>query len=702
MLAIFKRDLRSYFCTFIGWLFMAAVLFLVGLYVTAYNLAEGSPYISYALQSSLILFIIGISILTMRVLAEERKNKTDQLILTAPVSVWEIVLGKYLAASVVFVIPCIVLCFYPLLMGRYGALPYGETYASICGFFLYGMAAIAIGVFLSSLTENPVIAAVFSVILLFIGYIMSGFCNLISQGGSFLTGILSAFDMLSPFADLANGNIRLTSVFYYISVIVLMLFFTTQSIQKRRYSVSARQLGRGAYSIGSIVLVTAIVIVFNLLLRRIPEKYISYDVTQEKLYSISDESYKMIDFLQDDIVIYVLATEEQMSKDVLETLHCYADYSSHIKIEYVNLSSRPDFAKQYTEEQVTPRSLIVASDKRAKYIDYDALFLKQLSYETYDYETVGYDAEGQITGAIAYVTSDETPKVYFLEGHGEQALEDSYLSALDKLNTAYENLSLLTTDAVPEDTACLLVNAPKTDLSKDDVMKIQNYLDKGGNAMFLYGYSEDAFPNYRSLIEDYGITIGEGMVVEQDKKHYYENMLYLLPETVYDEVTEKASENYVFAPYSCGIVMDEKAEEEGRVHYLLKSTEASFLRKDPAENTGSEKTEQDIGGPFAIGVRVSRKTGSGEGRVIVYTSAILFTEMANEVTSGNNLTLFTDSVSCFLPEDNGVMIPAKYYNQSLLMVPTADFIILSVIMIAFIPLALVVNGLVIWLQRRKL
>ena len=173
MRAIYKRELRACFHSFIGWLFLAVVLFLTGLYTTVYNLMQGSSYLSYTLESSLIIFIVAIPILTMRILAEERKNKTDQLILTAPVSVWKIVLGKYLALETVFAVPCAILCLYPLLLGRYGSIPYEENYVALLGFFLYGSAAVAIGVFVSSLTESQVIAAVVSVVFVFIGYVYS-------------------------------------------------------------------------------------------------------------------------------------------------------------------------------------------------------------------------------------------------------------------------------------------------------------------------------------------------------------------------------------------------------------------------------------------------------------------------------------------------------------------------------------------------
>ncbi len=701
MWAIYKKDLKSCFHSVIGWLFIAVVLFFMGLYITAYNLAQGASYINYALQSSVIIFIIGIPILTMRVLAEERKNKTDQMILTAPVSIWKIVLGKFLAVETVFAIPCAVICLYPLLLNRYGEVAYGENYVAVLGFFLYGSAAIAIGIFVSSLTESQVIAAVFSVVAIFIGYVMAGLCNLISTGGNLLTRILSIYDLTTPFIDLANGNLKLTSVFYYLSVIFLFLFFTTQSIQKRRYSVSVKHFKRGAYSIGLIVLTTALVIGANLLLKKVPAEYTEFDVTQEKLYSLTEDSYRVMDNLQEDITIYVLSTENNMNLDVVETLKRYEDYSGHIKVEYVDFSANPAFAEKYTDASATARSLIVESGKRSKYIDYEELYVTELSYETYAYEITGYDAEGQITSAFAYVTTDDMPKVYLLEGHGENVLETGFLSVLEKLNVAYENLNLLTSDGIPEDARCLIINAPESDLSADDVEKIKNYLDGGGDALFIYGYVEEPLKNYQSLLSDYSITLADGMVVEKDRNHYYQNMLYLLPEIEYDEVTASVAEKNVFAPYATGIIIDEEAEETGKVHYLLKTSEEAYSRINPGENTSNEKTEGDVDGPFALGARVTREAENGESTVIVYTSGEMFQEAGDYVVYGSNKELFRDAVGHFASVESSVSIPVKSYNAGYLMVPALDFILIGLIIVVALPLSLLIAGLVIWLQRRK-
>ncbi len=702
MRAIYKRELRACFNSFIGWLFLAVVLFFTGLYVTANNLAQGSAYLTYALQSSLIIFIIAVPILTMRILAEERKNKTDQMILTAPVSVWKIVLGKYLALETVFAVPCGILCLYPLLLGRYGTIPYGETYVSLLGFFLYGSAAVAVGVFVSSLTESQVIAAVVSVVLIFVGYVMAGICNLISPVGNLLTRILKVYDLTTPFIDLINGNLKLTSILYYLSVVFLLLFFTTQSIQKRRYSVSVKHLKNCAYSIGLIIVTTAVVIGANLLLGQVPAEYTEFDVTKEKLYSLTEDSYKVMDELQENITIYVLSPESSMNLDVIETLNRYESYAKGgIQVEYVDFSSNPDFAKQYTDAQASARSLIVTSDKRSKYIDYNDLYQMELSYETYGYEMTGYDAEGQITSALHYVTMDDMPKVYLLEGHGEGALEAGFLSVLAKLNIEYETLNFLTVDEVPADARGLIINAPTADLSGDDAEKIRRYANGGGDVLFVYGYGQEALPNYQALLADYNVTIANGMVVEADRNYYYQNMLYLLPEVEYDDLTASLVDGYVFAPYACGIVIDEEAEENGEVNYLLKTTADSFARHNPDEVSDNEKTKEDIDGPFALGAKVTKQTEGGESTAVIYTSAVIFQEGADAIVAGNNKKLFENSVSSFAAVENAVSIPVKSYYAGFLTVPALEFIFVGLIIVLALPLGLLITGLVIWLQRRK-
>lgn len=287
MTAVYKRELRSYLTSMIGYIFIFFVLLLTGIYFSAYQLSAAYPKFEYTLSALTFVFLISVPILTMRVLAEERKQKTDQLLLTAPVSVEKIVMGKYLALVTVFAIPMVIICLYPLLMTKFGTVSLGMAYTAILGFFLLGCANLAIGVFVSSLTESQVIAAVLTFVFLFAFYMMNGISSFFSEGAlstcitfgllilaaaiiiytmiknflisaivcvageavlavlylvnsDFFAGgiqkVLQVFNISGHFDNFANGIFDIKGILYFISVIAVCVFLTIQSIVKRRWN----------------------------------------------------------------------------------------------------------------------------------------------------------------------------------------------------------------------------------------------------------------------------------------------------------------------------------------------------------------------------------------------------------------------------------------------------------------------------------
>lgn len=287
MIAVYKRELRSYLTSMIGYLFIFFILLLTGIYFSAYQLGAAYPRFEYTLNALTFVFLISVPILTMRVLAEERKQKTDQLLLTAPVSVGKIVLGKYFALVTIFAIPMLIMCLYPLLMSKFGTVSMGAAYTGILGFFLLGCANLAIGVFISSLTESQVIAAVLTFVFLFAFYMMNGISSFFSEGSlstcitfgllilaaaiviytmiknllisaivcvvgeialvivyvvnsSFFSGgiqkVLNIFNLSSHFDNFANAIFDVKGILYFVSVITVCLFLTVQSIVKRRWN----------------------------------------------------------------------------------------------------------------------------------------------------------------------------------------------------------------------------------------------------------------------------------------------------------------------------------------------------------------------------------------------------------------------------------------------------------------------------------
>ncbi len=288
MRAIYKKEFKSYFNSMMGYVFVAFLLVAVSIYFSGYNLGMGYPLLGITLSSVTFLFLILVPVLTMRSLSEEQKNKTDQLLYTSPVSVGEIVFGKYLALVSVFAIPMVVICFYPIIMDAYGTIDFGMAYVAIFGFFLLGCAYISVGLFISSITESQIIAAVIYLRVLLFSYLMSGiagffsdtaitsllaftvlllvFCliyyimakNIIASCGVFVIGevilvvlyfvkktwfegaiakVLGTFDLTAASTNMIqNGILDITDIVFYLSIIGLFLFFTVQSIQKKRWS----------------------------------------------------------------------------------------------------------------------------------------------------------------------------------------------------------------------------------------------------------------------------------------------------------------------------------------------------------------------------------------------------------------------------------------------------------------------------------
>ena len=705
MTAIYKREVRSYFCSFTGWLFVAVNLFVMGLYFQVFNMLNGYPTISYVLQSIVFTFIVTVPILTMRSLSEERKNKTDQLILTAPVSVGKIVLGKYLALVTVLFIPTAFMGVLPLFLMQAGEFRLGVSYSSLLGFFLYGCLALAVGLFLSSLTESVVIAAVLSFGVLFLGYIMPGIANLLTTAGTstvttILARVLNCFDMVGRFDTLSAGYFEVEAVVYYLSAVALALFCTVQSIQKRRYSVSGGGLKLGAYSVSGIVTAIALTVIVNLGLNYVPEQYSSFDLTENKLYTLLEETEDFLDGMTEDVTIYVLADEESGDADLGKTLERMKDRTSHVKVQYVSQSKNPNFYQNFTTDEPVANSLIVAGEKRSKTVNYEDIYVYEMSY--YSYETTGYDAEGQIVSALAYVTTDDMPVIYAVGGHGELELEENFIKAMEKENVACEDLMLHAVDEIPEDAQGLLLNAPTNDYSKEDAQKVIDYLEKGGNALIVVTMTEEEMTNFDSILDFYGVSEVEGTIVELDRNYYYQNPYYLFPEIASAKVTEPVANALVFAPFSKGLAYDEESSDEIYYTPLLTTSSEAFSKVNITDSSNYDKAAEDIDGPFVVSLEAEKSTGDASiSHAFLVGGETLFTGIGNEGSQGINVKLFGSMISELADHETSVVVPVKSLEMPYLVFKAQTAYITALLCVIVIPLVTLVTGLVIWLRRRR-
>ena len=288
MLAIYKKELRQYFNSMIGFVFLAFFLVIIGIYTWAYNLSSGLGNFEVTLGGISFMYVLLVPILTMRIVAEENRQKTDQLLYTAPVSLTKIIVGKYFAVLTLFSCAFIPICIYPLIIHMYGTdVRLAPAYSSIIGFYLLGAATIAIGLFISSLTESQVIASVVSFIRLLLTFLLSNITGMLpteaisqcvmiavlwlviclvfyhmmnnvtvlvmmavigevaiwiiyavksSLYESLLTNILNTLALSTRFDDFSLGILNYDAIVYYVSIAFLFVFLTIQMIKKKRFN----------------------------------------------------------------------------------------------------------------------------------------------------------------------------------------------------------------------------------------------------------------------------------------------------------------------------------------------------------------------------------------------------------------------------------------------------------------------------------
>lgn len=707
MLAIFKREFKSYFQNVIGWLFVAALLAVYGLYFYVYNLKNGYPYISYDLKGIGFIMMIAVPILTMRSLSDEKKTKTDQLMLTSPVSVGRIVAGKYFAMAAVYTIDIALFALSPLVLSIYGKVALSEAYVALFGYWLYGLSCIAVGLFISSISESVIISAILTFAALFLSYMMQSITGLISSSGNLLTKVLNCFDLYTPFENFVSGCFSVTSAAYYVTVILLLCFLTTQSIQKRRWAFSKKMIGTGAFSAGMIVVMCAICVVVNLVLTALPAKYTSIDCSATKLYSLTGDTKDRVSKLDEDITIYVLNSKKSKDAKIDETINRYKDLSSHIKVKYVDPTTSPKFYQDYTDTTPTTNSLIIESKNRSKVIDYNDIYEYDSSSYYYGYQSqssiTGYDAEGQITSAIEYVTmdADELPVIYQITGHNETEIGSNFQSVVSKANANLKSLELFNEEKVPEDATAIIINSPTVDFNEEDAQKVIDYLNGGGKAMIIgcYAYN-DELTNFNKILAAYNVSFKTGVVAENDSSKYYQNPLYLLPTVETTDYTSDATDGYVFLAGSCAISYPEDTDD---VTYtkLLSTSDSAVLKKDWKNITTSKAEDTDENGPFTTGLAVNdSSTGAS---IVVFGTPYVVDDSYDNAVSGNNADMFKDVITSMTGnvELASSVIPVKDYTLSNITINTLQAVITGLIIMVAVPILLIIIGIVVWAMRRK-
>lgn len=465
-------------------------------------------------------------------------------------------------------------------------------------------------------------------------------------------------------------------------------------------SFRGKQFKNGLYAVVMCILMTAIVILANLISHKLPARYTKFDTSASGLYSISPQTREIVQALDVPVSLYLIAPRGKEDEKLTGLLEKYKDLNDNIRVEYVDPVLSPSFVSEYTTDKVSDNSIIAAGENRSRVLRNTDLYPVNYDYDT-GRTTTDFDGEGQITSAIRYVTSDILSKVYLVSGHGEDELTESFLTALAKEGVVTEPLNLTSSDHVPEDAGCLFLNAPVSDLTERERGVLAGYLEQGGRMLLITGITAAKTPNLDLVLSGYGVAAVQGMIVEGDSSlsiPSYPN--FLLPQIRSSQITDPflAEGSLLLMPNSHGIALLDEILGTVEIKRILTTSPNSYIKTD---GSGVGYKRGDPVGPFAVGITASEQVSGGETRIVWLSSANMLNEEMDEMVGGNNKDLVLNAIGWMTEQEDSITIRPKPTSSASLRLTSAQAASWSILFVLFIPLCVIVAGIVVCLRRKR-
>ena len=474
---------------------------------------------------------------------------------------------------------------------------------------------------------------------------------------------------------------------------------TTFSREGLRELFSTRSFRSGSFTALACVAVVALAALAVFAVEQLPASMRLIDLSQEQPTSLSDSTREYLAELDEDVIIYLIAPEGEEDDYTQILLENYDDASDRVSVVQKDPDLYPTFTRTYTDEELASGSLIITCGDDSRIVS--AAELYTVNYSTYSYEFAGEEA---VTSAITALTTDDLPRIYLTQGHGESELPASVQSDLETANFEIESLNLLSEETVPDDADAVVAYAPTSDISTDEKDKLLAYLEEDGSLILITAYDREDTPNLDEVMDTYGMASEDGVVIEGDMTHMIAGLpYYLLPDVSSTEATEDtAADNlYVLMPLAHGISETESHRSSLSVTSILTTSTNAYLKTqiDTAETL--EYEEGDVSGQTSVGMISTEAVDGNEARVAwLSTPYFLYDEMDMTV-GGSNTALFLDLVAWATDaETPGAELAGKGLGYSYITVDASTASTLSVLLIGVVPAGVLIAGFVVW-RRRK-
>lgn len=459
-------------------------------------------------------------------------------------------------------------------------------------------------------------------------------------------------------------------------------------------SLRTRSFRAGGYSVVAALIVLALLVALNLIVDKLPSLVTKLDATPAKVASISDQTKNVLKTLDKDVTLYWFCQEGYEDPTVEALLGRYESASAYIKVEKRDPDVNPGLVEQYVTEYYNNAVLVECGD-RTRYVDYIDIYVQDMeTYYSTGEEVWNFEGEDALTRAIYYVVTDNLPKAYYLSGHSEMEITDTLANSFSDDNVEIAELNLISEAAIPEDADLVMCIVPQIDISEIEKTILTDYMAAGGKFLLVTAPLGESMPNLESVMEVYGVSTAEGVVMEGNSKYYSSLPYYLLPQLASHEITDPVISNnyYVLLPSAQGLKVSQTDSTTVTVTELLTTTDESYSKVNTSSNT-MEMESGDIAGPFSVGVAIEdAATGA---QAVWYSSSYIFYE------EGGNRDLFFNAVNWMCDQKEMISIRSKdvsveYLNMNEEAVKTMTWII-----VAIIPLSYLAIGINTYVRRKR-
>lgn len=466
-------------------------------------------------------------------------------------------------------------------------------------------------------------------------------------------------------------------------------------------SFKTKKFKYGSYSTLITALVLAILLTVNFVAGKIN---IKKDLTSEKMFSLSEETYKILKDLKNDTKIIAFFETGDEVKSFTAILDKYKEASKKLSVEYKDPIKNPQITQKYSkgDTKVGLNSIVVESGNKFKVIDYYDLF--NISYDKYGQSQAdSIAAEQQITNAIIYVNSDKENILYTLKGHEEVDLSSSITKQLGAENYTVKEINLLQGGSELDKEGTLVIVSPRRDLSKEEAEKIKNFLLSGGRAIFLMDITKEVLPNFQELLSFYGVKLQNALAVEGDAQNIVQQPIDLLPNIGSHEIVNEIKSNklYLLMPVSQGVSNLDLKRNTVKIEPLLTTSNNSWGKVN-LNSTTMVKEAGDIQGPLNIAVAITDEDAEAKRstKLVVIGGTTFMGDQIISATSGANLDFFMNSLNWMQEKKDSVSIRPKSLNSEMLVMTAFQKLALSGVVVILIPAAILIIGVTVWLRRR--